>query len=317
MPPTSTAPVALTLFNRPSAALRVFETIRQARPSRLFLIADEGRTPEEKGQCRQTRASIEDAIDWPCEVNKNYASENMGAKARLATGIAWVFDHTDRAIILEHDCLPTPTFFTYATELLERYKDDERVMHIAGTNFHQHDPEFVCPDSYYFSQIPLIWGFATWARAWKHYDVDLSLWPRAEKEKWLVDIFPQPAVRDRWDYLFREYYAGSVENWDGQWTFACIIQNGLSITPAVNLVTNIGFVPGALTTTDPNHPLSMIPTESILLPLSHPVAMHINRAADAYLFRFIFDVDRTLADRIRIFIKYRLPSVYRILRRRA
>src|SRR5580700_9379844 len=100
----------------------------------------------------------------------------MGAKMRLATGITWVFEHVDRAIILEHDCLPDPTFFRFCEELLEKYKDDERVMHISGTNFQAGNKRFDCRESYYFSLVPQIWGFATWARAWKHYDVAMKRW---------------------------------------------------------------------------------------------------------------------------------------------
>lgn len=308
------APVVLTIFNRIDDTRRVFETIRAARPKELFLIADGGRTPEEERQCRAARAVVEH-IDWECTVHKNYSEKNMGAKARLATGISWVFEHVDRAIILEHDCLPHPDFFTFCEELLERYKEDERVMHISGDNFQQHNPSFNVQESYYFSVIPHVWGFATWARAWKHYDSELKLWPEAHAKHWLRNVFSDPAVGEYWEYRFEQYYRGEVESWDGQWVFACAINNGLSINPQINLVSNIGFGPDALSTKDPNSPFANIPTQSLAWPLTHPVAMISNRIADAYMFTHNFSINKTFAQRLRWMVRSRFPHLYRFLKR--
>ncbi len=167
------SPVVLTLFNNPESVRRVFAAIRNAQPPQLFLIADAGRNEDEQRLVEECKQIAED-VDWHCNVFMNYATHNMGAKDRLATGITWVFESVDRAIILEHDCLPDPSFFRFCDELLEKYKDDERVMHISGNNFQQHNAHFKCEESYYFSRIPHIWGFATWRRAWKYYDVNVS-----------------------------------------------------------------------------------------------------------------------------------------------
>ena len=129
-------PVALTLFNNPDAVRRVFARIREAQPPKLFLISDAGRNPAEIELVRKSR-EIAEAVDWKCEVFTRYPEENLGAKLGVSSGISWVFEHVDCAIILEHDCLPDPTFFTFCEELLEQYKDDKRIMHISGTNFHQ------------------------------------------------------------------------------------------------------------------------------------------------------------------------------------
>ena len=312
--PTFNTPIALTVFNLPEETRRVFESIRNVRPKKLFLISDAPRTEEQRELVARTRAIVEQ-VDWECEVYKNYAETNMGAKMRLSSGIAWVFEHVERAIILEHDCLPEQSFYYFCQELLERYKDDERVMHISGDNFQQGNPHFVCEESYYFSVVPHIWGFATWRRAWTHYDVNVSLWPEAEKKGWLRNVFADDAVRERWEYRARQYYTREVTSWDGQWSFACFINNGLCINPRVNLVTNIGFVPGAAQLSDPTLPFANVPTQPIAFPLIHPKAILPNRDADAYVFKNIFYINLYLGQRVRWFFRSHFPNLYRIVKK--
>jgi hypothetical protein len=308
------SPVVLTLFSRPELVREVFNRIRSARPPKLFLISDAGRTPNEDEKVRMSQA-IAEAVDWPCEVFKNYSDKNMGAKMRLATGITWVFEHVDRAIILEHDCLPDPTFFRFCEDLLEKYKDDERVMHISGDNVQQGNPSFKCPESYYFSIVPHTWGWATWARAWKHYDVNIRLWPQAKKERWLENVFEDSAVLERWEYRFEQYYRGEAQSWDGQWAFACFINSGLSINPRVNMVSNIGFGPEALNTKNPEDEGANVPAFPLPFPLVHPHAILPNRASDAYSFRYAFHINRYHKERIRWFLKSNFPLGYRFLKK--
>src|SRR5262249_54066021 len=128
--------VAVIVFNRPEVTARVVNEIARAQPSRLFVIADGPRDdrPGEAEKCAATREVIE-RVDWSCEVLKNYSDVNLGVGFRPATGIRWVFEHVDRALIFEDDCVPNQTFFRYCDELLEKYRDDERVMHISGDNW--------------------------------------------------------------------------------------------------------------------------------------------------------------------------------------
>src|SRR5712692_5523584 len=130
-----TTPVALIIFNRPETTARVFAEIAKARPSRLLLVADGPRLdhPEDVEKCTATRAIVEQ-VDWPCEVLTNFSEANLGCKMRPVSGINWVFENVEEAIILEDDCLPHPSFFPFCQELLERYRDDQRVMMIGGTN---------------------------------------------------------------------------------------------------------------------------------------------------------------------------------------
>lgn len=169
-------PVAFIIFNRPDRTAKVFEAIRQARPSMLLVAADGPRVNRtgETGKCAETR-SIIDRVDWPCEVLTNYSDINMGMKQREATAFSWVFDIVEEAILLEDDCLPHPTFFRYCEELLRYYRHDERVMTISGDNTPLGNPRNrQTQDSYYFSIYARTWGWATWRRAWQHYDLEMK-----------------------------------------------------------------------------------------------------------------------------------------------
>jgi hypothetical protein len=307
-------PVVLTIFNRPADVRRVFDAIRAAKPKRLFVIGDAPRNEHDIPGIEACKKIIEE-VNWECDVKKNYAETNMGPRLRLSSGISWVFEQVDRAIILEHDCLPDPSFFSYCEELLERYKDDERVMHIGGTNFHQKNPSFTVKDSYYFSIIPLVWGFATWARAWRHYDVDMKQWPKVKESGQLKSIFKDPVVLERWQHRFEQYYRGEAKSWDGQWAFACVINRGLCINPVVNLVTNIGFSKDAYTTKSVGNELADVPLKTIKFPLRHPTAIVPDHAAEAYIFTYVFDINRYPAQKVRWFFRSRFPALYGTLKR--
>lgn len=234
-------PVALIIFNRPDTTARVFEAIRQAEPPKLFVIADGPRAnkPDDADKCAATRAVVE-RVDWDCEVSENFSEENLGCGLRPASGISWVFEQVEQAIILEDDCLPHPTFFRFCEELLADYRDDERVMHISGTNFlfGRRRADY----SYLFSRYPFCWGWATWRRAWRHFDYDLKSWPLLRDGDWLRDVLGEAGAVQHWTAGFEDaYVAGKSHIWDFQWIFALWSQHGLSVVPQVNLVSNIGF----------------------------------------------------------------------------
>jgi hypothetical protein len=194
-------PVVLIVFNRPDPTAQVFAAIREAQPSQLFLISDGPRAnrPDDLEKCRAVRAVI-DQVDWPCDVQTNYAEKNMGCKYRVASGLDWVFSVVEEAIILEDDCLPHPSFFKYCEELLEKYRDDRRIGIISG-----HNNLFGyrrSADSYYYSNIPYIWGWATWRRTWEAYDFNISLWPEVRDSNRLKDIFKHAIEVNTWTSIF-------------------------------------------------------------------------------------------------------------------
>ncbi len=284
-PYTLTTPVALMVFNRPETTARVFSAVRESRPTHLLIVSD-GPRPGVEGEaarCAEVRNIVEQ-VDWPCLVQKNYSQVNLGCGVRMATGISWVFDQVGEAIILEDDCLPHPSFFRYCQELLERYRDDERVMHIAGSNALVRSAKGT--GSYYFSMFPHCWGWASWRRAWRNYDFNLDALSEAEVNGWLDGVLP-----DRLDAMYWLDKLRAVQKekftWDYQWTFACWTSSGLSIMPNDCLISNIGFGADATHTKDAGHPLAFMPIAEMEFPLLHPPFVMRDADADAITQRII------------------------------
>ncbi|GAB4292306.1 MAG: hypothetical protein Fur0025_27930 [Oscillatoriaceae cyanobacterium] len=284
-------PVALIIFKRPDTTEKVFSAIREVKPQKLLVIADGPRSDikEEVAKCQAARSVI-DRVDWDCEVITNYSDINLGCKQRVASGLEWVFSLVEEAIILEDDCLPDPSFFGFCEELLDRFRNDERIMHISGNNF-QFGRE-VTEDSYYFSRYNHIWGWATWRRAWQLYDVRMELWPKLRNSDWLLGFLKDRKAAEFWKFGFEGSYQDWINTWDLAWTFACWIHNGLSIIPQKNLVKNIGLNSEATFTKKEisQHPLYLDPPpmEEIKFPLVHPSAMMRNDAADMFTEKMIF-----------------------------
>lgn len=272
-------PVAFIVFNRPEVTERVFAAIQAARPARLLVIADGVRhgRPGEAERCEQVRQIVQN-VTWPCRLETNFAAENMGCRDRVISGLNWVFGLVEEAIILEDDCLPDPSFFPYCGELLSRFRGDSRIGMIAGTNFVERF--FHGPESYYFSQIPHIWGWATWRTAWASYDPSLGSWPRLKASNLLSEIVGNPRVVHQLSRIFDQMHEGAGPNtWDYQWLYSNLINHWLSIVPKRNLITNIGFGPDATHTVEPNSNHSL-PSGRLEFPLSHPQAVVPLRSMD-------------------------------------
>lgn len=277
------SPVALAIFRRPDLTERVLEAVRGARPERLLVFAD-GPRPGEPGEaeaCAAARAVI-DRVDWPCEVSTEFADRHLGARERIATGLDWVFGQVGEAIVLEDDCLADPSFFPYCDELLERYRDDERVWSVSGNDF-RFRPEPAATD-YAFSRYPLIWGWATWARAWCNYEPEVAAWERLRGTGWLEELLGNPLAATYWARIFDQVRDG-LDSWDYGWTLASWLGGGLTAVPTRNLVSNHGFRSDATHTTELS-PFAALPTAPIALPLRHPAAVERDAEND----RFIEDV---------------------------
>ncbi|QDA58884.1 glycosyltransferase family 2 protein [Hymenobacter jejuensis] len=272
-PPTTAPRVAIlfVVFNRTDVTTRVLDSIRAARPPRLYVAADGPRAgrPAEAEACATVRQQILDGVDWPCEVHTLFRDENLGCRQAVSGAIDWFFSHEEAGIILEDDCLPEPSFYTYCEEMLHHYRDDTRVMHINGTNYLRgwhRDPDY----SYYFSNYSAIWGWATWRRAWQHYDVTTRLLPELEgKHYFWRRFFNSLEARMLLKPLWATH-ARTLDTWDYQWSFAVLVQSGLCITPAVNLISNIGFGGGATHTHNAAHPLAELPVRALAQPYRHP-----------------------------------------------
>lgn len=285
-------PVVLIIFNRPQRTKKVLAEIAKAKPRQLFIIADGPRNDvsEDIEKCQETQALI-DTIDWECQVYKNYAEQNLGCGYRVATGLNWVFEQVEEAIILEDDCLPHPTFFQFCHELLQQYKHDTRIMMICGTN-HMHQWKME-RQSYHFSYYGGIWGWASWKRAWKFFDYTLSLWQYEEVKNRIRDIFfdeEQFFVRAKaFSETRTKIVAGEpVTWWSYQWSFARLSQSGLSIVPSVNLISNIGIGPNATHTWGKMDVSTELYQNGIAFPLVPPLTLVVDREYDDYFYQKIF-----------------------------
>ncbi len=279
------------IFNRPDTTTKVMEQIRKAQPSQLLIVADGPRlnVPDDEEKCKTSR-DIAAQIDWDCRVLTSLSDANVGLKRRIQSGLDWVFSEVEEAIILEDDCLPDPTFFRFCDEMIERYRHDDRVMSIAGSNFQSGTGNR--DYSYYFSRYPHIWGWATWRRAWRLYDADLSAWPELRETLWLDTLADRNAAR-YWNYLFQKTYEG-MNTWDYQLVFSAWKHQCLNIVPSVNLVSNLGFRSDATHSTNGvGSEYADMPVQSIGFPLVHPHDVIREKAADDFTEQTMFSGNLT------------------------
>ena len=282
-------PILFLIFNRPDLTEITFPSICNIKPKKLFIAADGPRTGNEYDElnCKIARQYVLSKIDWDCEVQTLFRDKNLGCGKAVSSAISWFFSHVDEGIILEDDCLPDESFFKFCSILLGRYKNDEKIMHIGGNNF-----QFGIKrgdGDYYYSILGHIWGWATWRRAWKHYEFNLST-AKTISENLFSQAFNQ-------NDLFISYYKGiflevadnKIDTWDYQWLYTIIRKNGLAICPNVNLVKNIGFSLDA-THTQYETTWNQLNIAKTLHSFRSPASFNIAYKADAYFLTEIIGI---------------------------
>jgi hypothetical protein len=338
LPPLQ-APVVLIVFRRPDVTRRNLEVLRKVRPEQLFVVADGPRPgrPEEAEQCAAVRALI-DEIDWPVKVERKLAERNLGLEANVELGLDWVFSQVDRAIVLEDDCIPDPSFFAYADELLTRYADEKRIWQIGGDT-HLVPQEMFGGYSYGFSTWASVWGWATWADRWQAHRAEFDRDHAGAEDR--VDEVPRtaPAQRTRvatphpealvTEAAFKHFTFVSTEpdgdryGWDHHWWVTIMSRQGLSIMPCVNLVEHDGYGEGATHTRAAKDP---VPAESLAFPLQHPPVVELNEVAERELELVLLRTDGRLSRLARKLIRplwmralvrrvLEIPVVWRVVRR--
>ena len=296
-------PVLILAFNRPDTAARVFDALRAVKPPRIFFAVDGPRAekPDEAQRVAKVQA-LASTADWPCDVQTLFRPRNLGCKNAVSQAITWFFEQVDAGIVMEDDCVPHPSFFPFAAELLERYCDDERVMAISGNNFLRRSARDMPYYSYYFSRYLHIWGWASWRRAWRHYDHGMRQWPELRDDGWLAKLLGDRDAASYWTRIFEDTYGERNMSWGYRWMFSAWSRNGLSINPCMNLVSNIGFGDAATHTVHQQSPLASLPVEAMQFPLRHPAEVVRDEAADRYTQRNVYSVPsrwRSLAGRVR------------------
>lgn len=241
-------PILFLVFNRPKETQQVLERLRAVAPANIYIAADGPRDSHQadQTQCRAVRDVIEQTIDWPCRINKRYNKQNLGVVKGVTSAIDWFFEQEEAGIILEDDCLPNLSFFPYCTQLLNHYKDDREVMHISGSNFI--DAHLFTDASLYFSRFGSCWGWATWRRAWKRYDLNLiERLSEADYLQCLNKVSSNDYYYQYFKQLFDYHRSGEDNIWDWRWTFCIWYYDGLVVNPAANLIRNIGYGQDATT----------------------------------------------------------------------
>lgn len=289
-------PVLLLFFNRPKHAESVLARLRAVQPARVYAHVDGPRAgrPEEEKQVLECRRLIH-SIDWPCEVKTLFREQNMGLRNGVFDAINWFFREESCGIVLEDDCLPDPTFFPYCEELLKQYADDERIMHIAGSNMAA--PAMTSLEcSYFASKFSLVWGWASWRRAWKKMSMQLDgLGPFTQNENWQHFLVSKPAkayMRDK----FQATAEGKNNSWAYAWFYSILKNDGICLVPAKNLIENVGVGDAGATHTKNRQAHLQIRAESLDFPLKHPN----NLTPDPELEQFIFNYTQKTPFRLRI-----------------
>jgi len=300
-------PVVLIVFNRPGVTRRNLDVLRQVRPEQLFVVADGPRPdrPDDARLCAEVHEAVA-AVDWPVKLHTKYAERNIGLEGNVELGLDWVFSQVDRAIVLEDDCIPDPTFFQYCEELLDRYAGERRVWQIAGDN-HGVPSGMFGGSSYAFSTWASVWGWATWADRWHAHR---ALFPRdhaGAEERFAHVPRTADAVRvtpalPHPDALVtaaaRRHFAevatntdGDARGWDHHWWVTIMSERGLSAMPAVNLVENDGYGEGATHTRAEKEPE---PAFAMPFPMTHP-PVALNREVEAELELILLRTDGRLS----------------------
>ena len=287
-------PVAVNVFIRPEMLKKVFEVVKQARPSVLFLVGDGPRdgNKEDVLKIAQSREVVED-VDWECDVHRLYPDKNQGMYATYFNAQKYIFERVDRCIFLEDDVLVSKSFFKFCEVLLEKYKDDLRVHYITG---HNYLGKYVEPDSdYFFSGEGSIWGYAIWKRTYLSQNLEYT------KNQYVTSRIEHVAkqLKPGYEKLIRGYkndmqYGGHVAGPEFYKNLLRFSQNQVCIVPTKNMVSNIGVGEGSVhSSTEINFlpksigKLFLMVTYEYTFPLKDPVFVVRDRYYEDYVNRIL------------------------------
>jgi hypothetical protein len=273
---TITTPVLFIVFNRPATTEKVFEAIRKAKPTKLYIAADAPRVGNESDIQKSLRVKeIVSNVDWACVVSTQYQERNLGCSLGPRAAFDWFFSKEERGIILEDDCVPNQSFFIFCQEMLEKFANDERIISINGSNLGY---QLETGKSYTFSRFMNMWGWATWRRSAAKIDYSLKEWNNERKPLLVMYKRLRQRLFDidiNWYKYWQEKFDLTITNknitwWDWQWIYHQIRDKQLSVVPAVNLISNIGFDGDATHTKAADNPAAVLPSKEMELPINHP-----------------------------------------------
>ena len=273
--------VAVIIYNRPAHTKILYDRLSEIKPNNLFIIADGPKSDDaaEIKKCIEAR-KIFSEFEWDVQIHKNYADVNLGLKNRMSSGIDWVFKRVNEAIFLEDDCIPSIEFIDFCEYALERYRKDPEVMVVTGDNFQK--GRWRGDGSYYYSRYNHCWGWATWRNSWEKYDKNIKFWPKwKQSEEWEY-LFKRFEENRYWTEIFDKTFNNEIDSWAYPWTASVWFNQGITVTPNVNLVTNIGFGPDATHTKGYTNRNSL--TTSALGEIIPPSIKRVDQKADDFVF---------------------------------
>lgn len=278
-------PILLIIFKRYDSLVAQIDILRAIRPANLYVFADGPRTDEEAADCIRARSALK-GIDWHCEIRTKFMDTNLGCGKGPATAINWFFENEPEGIILEDDLLPHTDFFRFCSELLERFRDDIRIMEISGSNRLGQWGDGT--QSYCYSQWGSECGWATWRRAWRHFDYTVRAWADPRTRGVIRDIYRSPLRIAFFSRILEQTYRHHdlVTWWDYQWGLAKNLNQGLSVVPTVNLVRNVGCDQHSNHDRDASHRFVVHnDLKGMDFPLRHPSSVNPDHAFDDALLR--------------------------------
>lgn len=307
-------PILVTIFKRPDLTQMVFDQIRKVKPKQLFISADGARL-HKAGEAEQVEAArkIFEAVNWDCEVKTLYREQNLGCRMAMSGGIDWFFEHVEKGIILEEDCVPDLSFFPFVKEMLNKYEDHNEIMSISGLNLI--DSQFEeQEDAYLFTKFVFYWGWATWKRAWNKMDVHMQRFPEFVENNYIDRLLQDKSAQKYLLQKFHETHTKQNDSWAYAWFYNCVLHHGLSIVPKYNLIQNVGFGEEA-THTNFAEKSFQTSSKALTFPLVHPKKIQAapKKVADQFFYaghksRFLLIVNR-------VFPKWFVRLVAKILGR--
>ena len=282
--------VLLIVFNRPTETEQVFDAIRQAKPKKLYIAIDAPRINNDQ-DVKLTNAvkKIVYNIDWECEVKTLEQDTNLGCRYGPVTAIDWFFDNETHGIILEDDCVPALSFFSFCQTLLKHYASNQQVMSITGTNVSSASKE---PPDYFYSNYALMWGWTTWADRWEKYDRNLTTWPEYRRSNLLRNVNAGNVYfKKTWETILDRTSNDEFDAWDYQWIYTCWLHRGLTIVPNKNLITNIGFNDQATHTKKSNEYVERLPRHEVAQALTPPFEIRANLEIDQSINNVFFRIN--------------------------
>ena len=283
-------PILIVVFNRPEIVGKTFEAIKKSKPKKIYVFADGPRksVDTDKFNCKKTREIFNEKVDWDCEIITNYNENNLGCQLAVSSALKWFFLNEKQGIIFDDDCVASLSFFRFCDELLEKFKNDEKILLISGNNYFKKKNEY----SYFASKNPCFYGWATWKRSWKNYDPKMRDWPKLKEKKWINDIFKDKSSRYYWTKVFDETYSGKKNTWDYQWWYLSLKNNSITLRPSRNLVQHIGSGKDS-THIKSKHFRDYFEPLEIDFPLKHPEELKVFDIHDAYENSEVWKIKKT------------------------